>query len=363
MNARLRGSAFAVTILLILALWAPVAASETWFEGGADALNSRTALVVVERDGRARTLMEDRADDVIFPASLVKMMTALVAYDAVRDADRSLDDAVTVHAQDLRGLAEMNASVAGLIEGEQIPLRDIFYALLLSSGADAANVLSRETYGSDEAFVAAMNVRARELGLTHTHFINTSGLFDADQVSTTRDMLQLLRAAWTEPFLRDVMSTRFRHTKATNRHEYGLAMGHTLEMYARERGIDTAVIDGGKTGRIRESGYCLASFKAVGDDTVVFICTTGADPSDGHILDHVALYEAIGTHWSDDELAALLPDVEPGGSHEDPWNDGPTPDGAGSTPPALDAVTIVFLSIIALLALTLLIGLIRKNTH
>ena len=99
-------------------------------------------------------------------------MTLLVAVEQLKD----LDEKITITDEMLAGLAEANASVAGFVSGETVSVRDLFYGLMLPSGADACVALAVRIAGSEEAYVELMNERAAELGLTQTHFVNTTGL-------------------------------------------------------------------------------------------------------------------------------------------------------------------------------------------
>jgi D-alanyl-D-alanine carboxypeptidase (penicillin-binding protein 5/6) len=333
------------------------------FEFDRSQLYSRTACLAVYNEGRQSDLLHFREDEVVYIASLTKIMTALVAYDLLMETGRSLDDLATVRPSDLAGLAELNASMAGFQSGETVPFRDLFYGLLLSSGCEAANTLGRETAGSVTAFIEKMNEKARDLGLKHSQFANTSGLFDVNNYSSAQDVTTLLLAASEHDFLKDVMKTRYYTSKATNKHESGLTMVHTLSLYGAEADIDTKIIDGGKTGQLKESGYCLSSFKTVGGRLFV-LTTTGAFNVGEHVADHVTVYEAL-IEQLPSETAAItgigerIPIViEPGGPESGTDIPG---DSSKNTADTMTTIAAILLAVLIILGLILLISALMKR--
>ena len=147
-----------------------------------DGLNSPHAILL--RADSGEVLAEKDADSTIYPASMTKMMTALLAIEANPD----LDTPVTLPEEIFPALQAQNASLAGFQPGETATVRDLLYGAMLPSGAECCEALAREVSGSEEAFVARMNQKAAELGMTATHFCNPTGLHDPEHVSTVRDM-------------------------------------------------------------------------------------------------------------------------------------------------------------------------------
>lgn len=192
--------------------------------------------VVYEQDAHVR----------VPPASLTKMMTAIVAMRY-----STLDTPVTVDAHDLVGEATM-----GLVEGDQLTLGDVLYGLLLPSGNDAAMAIAR-TVGwqegdvspdqSVERFVGLMNQTARELQLWDTHFANPHGLDAEGHYSSAYDLAIILRTALNYPEIRERMQT----IAVRVGDQYDLYNGNQL---LRER----SDILGGKTGLTDGAGFCLA---------------------------------------------------------------------------------------------------------
>lgn len=192
-------------------------------------------------------LYEYGAHERLGPASLTKMMTALVA---MRYGDLSMT--VTVEEHDLIGEATM-----GLVVGDQLSLGDVLYGLLMPSGNDAALAIAR-TVGwqpgdqtpeqSVERFVGLMNQTATEMGLRDSHFMNPHGLDQWGHYSTAFDMAHILRAALNYPEIRERMQTLAIRVGAN----YDLYNGNEL---LRSR----ADYLGGKTGLTDDCGFCLAA--------------------------------------------------------------------------------------------------------
>src|SRR5262245_10421292 len=138
-----------------------------------------------------RVLYAEDQDNQWFPASLTKIMTAYLVFEAIRDGTLSMEDKVTVSE-----LAHSQApSRIGLPVGAQITVELALQALIVKSANDAAIMLAEKIGGgSHEAFVARMNATAARLGMTRTHFVNANGLPAPEQVSTARDLAKLASA-------------------------------------------------------------------------------------------------------------------------------------------------------------------------
>ena len=132
--------------------------------------SSRHALLMDARTGQV--LARKRSGEEAAPASLTKMMTVLLATEALPD----LDTPVTLPEDIFPALYKADASMAGFQPGETVTVRDLLYGAMLPSGAECCEALAREVSGSEEAFVALMNRKAGELGMKHTHFANCTGL-------------------------------------------------------------------------------------------------------------------------------------------------------------------------------------------
>lgn len=140
--------------------------------------------VLMDADS-GEVLAAKNADASIYPASMTKVMTALL----VLEANPDLDTPVTLPEDIFPELRAEGASMAGFLPGETATARDLLYGALLPSGAECCETLAREVSGSEEAFVASMNQKAAALGMASTHFCNPTGLHDPEHVSTARTWL------------------------------------------------------------------------------------------------------------------------------------------------------------------------------
>ncbi len=168
----------------MLALSAPLYSGPAAAQIGSERYSS----IVIDA-GTGRVLEAVNPDELRYPASLTKMMTAYMLFEALRDRRVSLDQLVPVSAH----AASMSPSKLGLVPGMRLTVRQALLALVTKSANDAASALGELLGGSEERFAAMMTLRARALGMTATIFRNASGLPDPDQVTTAHDMAVLAR--------------------------------------------------------------------------------------------------------------------------------------------------------------------------
>ena len=205
-----------------------------------------------------KVLAAKSAQEKIYPASMTKIMTLIVAYENVSDTDATY----TFKAEMLDDLFRQNASVAGFSAGESVPVKDLFYGCILPSGADATGALAEYVAGSEEAFAVLMNKKAAAMGLKNTHFVTASGLHDDNHYSTCEDMAAILRYAVNNTGMREILSTYQYTTTKTAEHPDGITLTSTLK--SRMSGNEAAgvFVQGGKTGYTIEGRNCLAIFAA-----------------------------------------------------------------------------------------------------
>ena len=201
-------------------------------------------------------LASKKGDEKMYPASMTKMMTLIVAAEHAEN----LDDTFEMTTAITDPLFLETASVAGFLNGEQVTLRDLMYGLILPSGADCAVALAIYTAGSEAAFADMMNEKVAELGLKNTHFMNPTGLHDENQYSTCHEIALILEYALRDDFMRTVLSTYKYTTEKTPQHPDGITLYSTMQsrMYGNE--APGMFILGGKTGYTTEAGTCLASY-------------------------------------------------------------------------------------------------------
>lgn len=255
-----------------------------------DGLNSANAVLLDLQSGE--TIGRKGTEDRIYPASLTKIMTALLAIEYTSD----LDEPITAPYDIYQYLYDMEASMAGFEPGETAKARDYIYGVILASGAECCLTLAENISGTEERFVDLMNQKAEELGMENTHFCNTTGLQDAKHYTTVQDLSILLACALKNTEFREVFTSRSYAVEPTNIHPEGFTIGSTLFENAGNTSLQGGEILGGKTGYTDEAGLCLASL-AVVDGKEYILITAHAEGSHEteqyHILDAAAVYNAI----------------------------------------------------------------------
>ncbi len=256
-----------------------------------ESLYSSNAILVCLTD--RITLMQKKSEEKIYPASLTKMMTVIVAIENISD----IQERIELSNDMFQGLYNANAATAGFQPGEEVKAIDLLYGALLPSGAECCIGLANEVAGSEEAFVELMNKKAGELALADTNFVNTTGLHDKNHYTTVKDMATLLGYALENETFREIFTTERHSTSATNKHPDGITFYSTMYKKLDARDILNGRILGGKTGYTGEAGLCLASL-ALKDGKEYILITVGAkgdhQSEQYNISDAMAVYNNLG---------------------------------------------------------------------
>ncbi len=152
----------------------------------------------------------------LYPASLTKLMTALVLYENTQDLD---SETVTVSEYAIKSLEGTDSSTGGLKVDEVLTVRQMLYVLLMSSANEGANAIAEHVSGSIEAFCEKMNQKAQALGMTGTHYANAHGLHDPEHYTTVSDMYKLTTAILSVDVLKEVVYTTKYKLEATNKNK------------------------------------------------------------------------------------------------------------------------------------------------
>src|SRR5437899_12602670 len=179
-----------IGLILAAALAAPAYAAGPY-------ITARAAIIIDAATGEV--VWERKSTEPLPPASTTKVMTAILALESGR-----LDESFRVSEY----AAETPPSGIHLRAGQRMRLRNLLYAVLLNSANDAAEVVAEGLAGSDDAFAARMNARARELGATTAHFANPHGLTAYGHVASARDLAILFRHGLGIPLFRAILETR-----------------------------------------------------------------------------------------------------------------------------------------------------------
>lgn len=194
-----------------------------------------------------------KADAKMYPASLVKILTALIAIEKGTPSD-----IVTVSESAVASVP-VGAVSADLVAGEQISLENLLYCMMVGSANDAAAVIAEHISGSQAEFVQLMNVYAQELGCSNTKFTNPHGLHDTEQYTTARDITRIFAEAVKNDFFLTVFTTKEHTIEATNKSERRVLLtGNYLVDSTSKLYYDARVL-GGRTGVTEDGRRCLAS--------------------------------------------------------------------------------------------------------
>ena len=218
-----------------------------------------TAAILVDV-GTGTVLYEYNAHEQRYPASITKVMTALLALEAVDQGQISLDQMVTLTSDLYQDIGEGGSS-ADLRVGEQLSVLDLLYCVLLPSANEACNALAQVVSGSIDAFVEQMNQRAQELGMEGTHYTNTHGYHNDDHYTTAYDIYLMCQAAMEHETFRAITSSRSHDLPATEFHEARTIYDTNALISSWQYGSRYLYqyATGIKTGSTPEAGYCLAS--------------------------------------------------------------------------------------------------------
>lgn len=253
----IRAISFFLTLSLLTGLLIPFA-SAIEYEGVESMTVDATAALLIDLD-TDQVLYEQAADEQRYPASITKIMTALLTLEAIGRGELDLNTEITVDAAALADITE-DSSTANLQAGEKITVKNLLYCLLLASANEAANVLAMAVSGDIPTFVELMNQRAQELGMAGTHFVNPHGLHNADHYSTARDIYRMSKQAMTHATFREIVSTGRYTVPATNLSQpRKLLNTNGLLTSAKHYGYTMDGTIGIKTGSTGEAGYCLVA--------------------------------------------------------------------------------------------------------
>ena len=241
---------------VLLTLCAPAACALT-----APSLNGQAAVLIDLDTGRV--LYGYNMDEERAPASLTKVMTVLLALEAVDAGRVSLDEMIVAQDDCLQGM-EDDSSTSGIGPGVHISMKDLLYCALLQSANEACNIIGRYLAGSIAGFVDQMNQKAEQLGCKHTHFANTNGLPDDSHYSSAYDQYLIFAAAMKHPLFMEISnaaSYQAACTAVNNGEPIGNsnALINITSIYSNGGRYLYEGASGGKTGYTRAAGYCLIS--------------------------------------------------------------------------------------------------------
>lgn len=245
-----------MTVLLCMSLAMPAGAAQAKKKSD---YNPRYASIVIDA-GTGAVLHERYADKSLHPASLVKMMTLMMAFDALQNGSLTLNQRIRIsnHA------ASQPPSKLGLRAGSSITVKDAIQALVTKSANDIAVAMGEAIGGTESQFVYMMNQRAGEIGMSRTRFQNASGLHHPNQVSSARDMAKLSR------YLIANYPAQYRYFSTRNFYYNGASYHNHNRLMQTYQGMD-----GIKTGYIQPSGFNLAASAVRGNTRLIAVVFGG----------------------------------------------------------------------------------------
>lgn len=274
----IRALSFFLTLSLLTGLLSPLAGAIDYEGVPSITVDAKSALLIdLDSD---QVLYDQDADQQRYPASITKVMTALLTLEAVGRGELDLSTEVTVDAAALTDITD-DSSTANLKAGEVISVKDLLYCLLVSSANEAANILAMTVCGDIPTFVDRMNQRAQELGMTGTHFVNPHGLHDPDHYSTAWDIYKMTKQAMTHAAFREIVSTSYYTVPATNLSaERSLINTNALLTSGKYPGYTFSGTIGVKTGSTGQAGFCLVAAAQKRGHTLVSVVLGAENPTD-----------------------------------------------------------------------------------
>lgn len=263
-------------------------------------INSKAAIAI---DAESSIILYNKdIEKKIYPASTTKILTAILAIENL-----TLDKNVVVSQTAIQ--IPWDSSSVYLKAGEIISVNDLLYCLLLSSGNDAANVLAEAVSGDISKFVDLMNVKAKELGCTNTHFNNAHGYSDDNHYTTALDMARIFSYCIQNETFAKIIATKYFIVEETNKTNEKRYLNNTNRLILQKEDSVYAryykYCMGGKTGYTDEAGRTLITY-AKKDDKTVIVAVFGASSSgsvDIRYTDAINLFEYSFNNFSKKTVA------------------------------------------------------------
>jgi D-alanyl-D-alanine carboxypeptidase len=224
-------------------------------------VNARSAILLDMASGRV--LFEQNADCLIAPASITKILTLYLVFEAIKQGHISLSDKVEVS----RRAASAGGSRMGLKAGSRVPMEELIKGMAVVSGNDACVAAAEHISGSVERFVGKMNAKARELGMTRSHFMTPNGLPAEGQITTARDIARLSIA-----YMRRFPESLTIHSMQS--YAYGRCSHHNANRLLGK----CPGVDGLKTGFVCAAGYNISATARRGNTRILAVVMGARNP-------------------------------------------------------------------------------------
>lgn len=248
-----------------------------------------------------RVMYEKNADEKIYPASTVKIMTAILALE-----NCNLEEKVEASTAALDAVPD-GVTVMDIMPGESLTVRQLLYGAMLGSAADATNVLAEAVSGGIGDFVSLMNDKARELGMNNTNFSNTHGEHDDRMYTTVRDMAVLTRYAMKNADFREIVKTDQYTIQPTEKYKEVRSLVNTNYMVSRVQRADYYYSNaiGVKSGYTTEARSCLVEVAKNGNMELLAL-TFGSETVDGRAQGYMDCRSFFTTAFENYETEILV---------------------------------------------------------
>ena len=248
----------------------------------APVINAQAAIVMDLDTGDV--LYEKSAHQTMYPASITKVLTCLLAIE-----NGNVNDIITVSESDMSQVEE-GSSAIGLQAGEQLTLKDALYGMMLNSGNECALAIADYISGSSDQFAELMNKTARSLGCTDSHFVNPNGLHNSDHYTTCYDMALIGKAAYQYPEFKKLISSQSYTIPETNLNVERPLWQENRLIYSGNGEYYYQYCTGGKTGYTLDADATLISF-AEKDGKRLVTVVMKCNPTTESYLDTIKLDE------------------------------------------------------------------------
>ena len=263
--------------------------AEDYWPSGID-VTAESAIIMELETGTI--LYSKNIDDIHYPASITKIMTALIVLE-----ECDLDEIVTFSAEAVYGTEAGSSSIARDV-GEEMTVEQTLYGMMLESANECAYALAEHVAGDLSSFVDMMNAKAEELGCKNTHFNNANGLPDEDHYTSAYDMALISRAAYAIPKFAEIVGTKNYTIPPTNKHSESTPLNnhHQMLHYYKTNKYLYEYCLGGKTGYTVAAGATLVTYAR--KDGMTLICVVLKDTSADEYTDTTNLFEYCFDNFS-----------------------------------------------------------------
>lgn len=247
-----------------------------------DGLTSESAILIDASSGLV--LYEKNANEELYPASITKIMTTLIALE-----NSSLNEIVTFSHNAVFSIESGSTHIARK-EGEQLTMEQCLYAVMLASANEVSNAVAEHVAGSIDKFAEMMNAKAKELGCKNTNFVNANGLHDDNHYTSAYDMALIAREAMKNETFRKITATKSYVIPTTNKSDEEFPMANHQQLllgYKLTKKYDACI--GGKTGYTNAARNTLVSF--ANKDGIELICVVMKSTPTDQYKDTIKLFD------------------------------------------------------------------------